>query len=104
VYERPNLRIFEVPSPRPILEGGRVLALTATRIAVDLPHAGAYRLAVRYSPYWHADNACLSQRSDGMTTVAADRPGPLQLRFHVSPGRALATAVVGARSEVCDIG
>ena len=104
VYARPNLRIFEVPSPKPILEGGRVLAVTATRIAVDLPHAGAYRLAVRYSPYWHAENACLSQRTDGMTTVASDQPGRLQLRFHVSAGRALATAVVGARSEICDTG
>jgi hypothetical protein len=81
-----------------------VLAVTATRIAVDLPHAGAYRLAVRYSPYWHAENACLSQRTDGMTTVASDQPGRLQLRFHVSAGRALATAVVGARSEICDTG
>jgi hypothetical protein len=39
-----------------------------------------------------------------MTTVAVQRGGRLDLRFHVSPGRALATAVVGARSEVCDIG
>jgi hypothetical protein len=59
---------------------------------------------VRYSPYWQAEGACLTQRGDGMTTLATDRPGRLQLRFHVSPGRALATAVVGARSEVCDIG
>jgi hypothetical protein len=94
-----------VPSARPILAGGgSVLGVTATRIALDLPHAGAYRLAVRYSPYWHAEGACLSDRSDGMTTVAVQRSGRLDLRFHVSAGRALATAVVGARSEVCDVG
>jgi hypothetical protein len=104
VYATPHLRIFELPAPRPILEGGRVLGVTATRIALDLPRAGAYRLAVRYSPYWQAEGACLTRRADGMTTVAAQRPGRLELRFHVSAGRALATAVVGARSEVCDIG
>jgi len=37
-----------------------------------------------------------------MTTVAASRAGRLELRFHVSAGRALATAVAGARSRVCD--
>jgi hypothetical protein len=39
-----------------------------------------------------------------MTTVAVQRPASLELRFHVSATRALATAVVGARSEVCDLG
>jgi hypothetical protein len=81
---------------------GRVLRLTATRIELVLPRPGQYRLAVRYSPYWTAEGACLIQRPDGMTTVAASRPGRLQLRFHVSAGRALATAVAGARSRVCD--
>jgi hypothetical protein len=67
-----------------------------------LPRAGQYRLAVRYSPYWTAEGACLIRRADGMTTVAASRAGRLELRFHVSAGRALATAVAGARSRVCD--
>jgi hypothetical protein len=104
VFATRQLRVFEVPSPQPILEGGTVASLTATRIALELPHAGAYRLAVRYSPYWHAEGACLTQRTDGMTTVAVQRPASLELRFHVSATRALATAVVGARSEVCDLG
>ena len=51
---------------------------------------------------WQADGACLSSRQDGMTTVTASRAGRLDLRFHVSPGRALATAVAGAQSRVCD--
>jgi hypothetical protein len=104
VFATRQLRIFEVPSPRPILEGGEVAGLTATRIALDLPRAGAYRLAVRYSPYWHAEGACLSERADGMTTVAVQQPRRLELRFHVSAARALATAAVGARTEVCDVG
>jgi hypothetical protein len=79
-----------------------VLRLTATRIELVLPQVGQYRLAVRYSPYWTAEDACLIRRPDGMTTVDARRPGRLDLRFHVSAGRALATAVSGARSRVCD--
>src|SRR5262249_60725855 len=46
VFATRQLRIFAVPSPQPILEGGKVASLTATRIALDLPRAGAYRLAV----------------------------------------------------------
>jgi hypothetical protein len=57
---------------------------------------------VRFSPYWHAPGACLIRRPDGMTTVSATHPGPLQLSFHVGATSALATAVVGARDRVCD--
>jgi hypothetical protein len=107
VFKTPTIAIFELPRPTPILNGRgqpRVLSLTATRIRLDLPRAGSYRLAVRYSPYWRAEHACLVKRVDGMTTVEARRAGPLELSFHVSAARALATAVVGARSRVCDTG
>ena len=105
VLETPRLTIFGVPRPEPILTGpggGRVVELTATRVLLDLPRAGDYRLAVRFSPYWQAPGACLIRREDGMTTVSATRPGPLQLSFHVGAGSALATVVTGARDRVCN--
>jgi hypothetical protein len=102
VFRTPRLRIFELPDARSILSAGHVLAVTATRMVLELPRPGSYRLAVRYSPYWQADGACLSDRRDGMTTVTASRAGRLELRFHVSAGRALATAVAGQQSRVCD--
>jgi hypothetical protein len=105
VFSTPTTTVFEVPRPRPILtgpDGGHVLRLTATRVLLDLPHAGNYRLAVRFSPYWDAAGACLVRRQDGMTTVSTSRPGRLQLSFHVRAASALATAVVGERSRVCD--
>ena len=105
VLETPRLTIFAVPRPQPILTGragGRVVKLTATRVLLDLPQAGDYRLAVRFSPYWHAPGACLVRREDGMTTVSATQAGPLQLSFHVGAARALATAVTGGRDRVCD--
>jgi len=107
VYATRRLTIFEVPRPRPILTGpapARVTKLTGTRVLLDLPRAGDYRLAIRFSPYWHARGACLVRRQDGMTTVSATRAGPLQLSFHVGAASALATAVVGARDRVCDDG
>ena len=104
VLRTANLRVLAVPRPRPILTGpapARVLSLAATRVTVDLPRAGSYRLAVRYSPYWRAEGACLIRRDDGMMAIAVDRPGPLELSFHVTPTSALAAAVAGERSEVC---
>jgi hypothetical protein len=106
VLRTTNLTVLAVPEPQPILTGpgpARVLRLTGTRIVVDLPRAGRYRLAVRYSPYWDASGACLIRRDDGMTTIAAQQPGRLELSFRVHPGRALAAAVVGERSRVCDL-
>jgi hypothetical protein len=107
VLRTPRLTIFAVPRARPILTGpaeSRVVKLTATRVLLDLPRAGDYRLAVRFSPYWHAPGACLARRPDGMTTVSARHPGPLELSFHVGAASALATAVTGARDRVCDDG
>jgi hypothetical protein len=106
VLRTKNLTVLAVPQPRPILTGpapARVLRLTGTRIVVDLPRAGEYRLAVRFSPYWDANGACLIRRADGMTTIAARRPGRLELAFKVHPASALAAAVVGERSRVCDL-
>ena len=105
VFRTKNLTVLAVPEPRPILTGpapARVLSLTGTRIVVDLPRAGNYRLAVRFSPYWDANGACLIRRADGMTTIATRQPGRLELAFRVHPASALAAAVVGERSRVCD--
>ncbi|MFL5921968.1 MAG: hypothetical protein ACJ75Q_06910 [Gaiellaceae bacterium] len=105
VFATSRIEIFELPGPRSILTGpagAGVLRLTATRVMLTLPEPGRYRLAVRYSPYWRAEDACLIRRSDGMTTVDAHRGGRVDLRFHVSAGRALASAVTGGGSQVCD--
>ncbi len=74
VFRTPNLTVLSVPHPRPILTGtapARVLRLAGARVVVALSRPGRYRLAVRYSPYWHAEGACLSRAADGMTTISA---------------------------------
>jgi hypothetical protein len=103
-FRAANVRIFAVPKPRPILTGPgdpSVLSMTGSRVLVDLSRPGRYRLAVRYSPYWHAEGACLASAPDGMTTIDARRPGRLQLAFRVNAASALA-AVVGDDKRACD--
>jgi hypothetical protein len=103
VFRTGDLTIFEVPHATPILTGpipGTVRSLTETRVVVDLPSAAQYRLAVRFSPFWHAENACLSRSADGMTTLIPSRPGRLELSFRLNAGSAL--AAVGGRTTVCD--
>jgi hypothetical protein len=106
VFRATNLRIYAVPDPRPILTGaawGRVLSLKGTSVRLRLSRPGVYRLAVRYSPYWHAEGACLTRRADGMTNVAVDHAGPLELTFRLNARRALATVVGRSSSASCDI-
>jgi hypothetical protein len=106
VFRATNLRIFAVPNPRPILTGpgwARVLSLKGTSVRLRLAQPGVYRLAVRYSPYWHAEGACLTRRADGMTNVAVDHAGPLELTFRLSARRALATVVGRSSGASCDI-
>ncbi|HEY6149375.1 MAG TPA: hypothetical protein VIW19_02560 [Gaiellaceae bacterium] len=102
VFRTRDLTIFKVPHPTPILTGpvpGTVRSLTATRVVVDLPSSAQYRLAVRFSPFWHAKNACLSRSADGMMMVVPSRPGRLALSFRINAGAAL--AAVGGRTTVC---
>ena len=102
VFRDSRLAIFAVPRPRPILTGpapANVIRVTGTRVVVELSRPGEYRLAVRYSPYWRAEDACLSRRVDGMTSIAARHAGRLELSFHVSATSAL--AAVGGRTRIC---
>jgi hypothetical protein len=106
VFGDAHFTVFSVPQPRPILTGPgrpRVLRLNATSVLVRLSVPGIYRLAVRYSPYWHAEGVCLSRGADGMTTIAAGQPGNLELTFRVDGASAL-SAVVGSGSPDCDVG
>jgi hypothetical protein len=103
VFRTRDLTIFAVPRPTPILTGpvpGIVRSLTATHVVVDLPSSAQYRLAVRFSPFWHAKNACLSRSADGMTLITPSSPGRLELSFRLNAGAAL--AAVGGRTTVCN--
>jgi hypothetical protein len=93
-----HLWIFRVPSPRSIISGPgrpRMTALDRDGMTVRVTAAGSYRIAVRYSPYWHASSGCLLAGSDGMGRLQAPGPGVIQIGFCVSVPAML--SALGAR-------
>jgi hypothetical protein len=92
VFRSRYVTIYRVPHAQPMVTGPghpRVTSLTASRINAVLPRGGTYRVAVRWSPYWHASVGCLARGTDGMLRVATRRPRFVRLTFQVSAVRAL---------------
>jgi hypothetical protein len=84
--------IYSVPQPRGIVTGARGARVTrfgASAITVEVPHPGNYRVAVRYSPYWHAKNACVDRLADGMLGLDVGHSGRVKIEFALTAGRAL---------------
>jgi hypothetical protein len=97
VFRSPTVRIFSVPSPRPLILGPgspRVLALDETYVRLRLRERGAYRLAISYSPYWRASSGCIEPSGDGMIRLRVARPALVRLVFTVNASRAF-SAVTG---------
>src|SRR5436309_1469443 len=65
----PNATIYRVPKPRALVTGpARVLELTQSQISLVLSRGGRFRIAVRFSPYWHPSAGCVLESPDGMMT------------------------------------
>jgi hypothetical protein len=103
VFRSLHISIYAVPKPHPIVTGpGRasVVRLTQTRLVVDVTRPGSYRVAVRYSPYWHVSRGCLASRQDGMVELRLPQAGQTRLAFRVNASRAL-SALVGDGDPDC---
>ncbi|HJQ74586.1 MAG TPA: hypothetical protein VJ814_06855 [Gaiellaceae bacterium] len=103
VFLTPQVSIYAVPRPQSIVAGpGRptVLALRESRVVVQVSRAGTYRLAVRWSPYWHASTGCLARRPDGMLGLRTRSAATVQIGFDVD-ARSLLDAFVGSPRENC---
>jgi hypothetical protein len=101
VFETRDATVYSVPSPVPIVTGPgspRVLALGGSHIVLSLTQPGTYRVALHYSPYMAAQNACISKTRDGMIDLQARRSGVLNLAFTVTASHALA-AISGSHSS-----
>jgi hypothetical protein len=104
-FRSPQLRIFEVPRPEPILTGPGapvVTRLDHAGIEGRLPAAGSYRLKVRYTRYWRvtAGAVCVERSGRGMTVLRATQPGPFALAVPEGPG-ALVRSLVGRAPARC---
>jgi hypothetical protein len=80
VFVSPHIAIYAVPHARAITSA-TVLAFDGSSLAVRTPHAGAYRIAVHWSPYWHASSGTLARTSDGMTELRTSRAATVRVTF-----------------------
>jgi hypothetical protein len=98
VWTDGHVTIFAVPRPSPLVTGphpARVEHLGDTTMALVVGGPGRYRVAVRYSPYWTARQACVTEGKDEMLRIATATGGRVELAFKVGAGRALQTLVGG---------
>jgi hypothetical protein len=92
VFHTSDLSIFKVPHARSIITGPRspfITSMTQSRIGLVVHRGGTYRIAVRWSPYWHTSLGCLSQGKDKMIRLTTRHPHFVRLTFRVDAGRAL---------------
>jgi hypothetical protein len=96
VFRTRELTIFAVPRARSIVTGPaapQLTSLTESAIGVVVHRGGTYRIAVRWSPYWHASLGCLGRGRDGMLQLTTRHARFVRLRFHVDAVRALGELV-----------
>ena len=103
VFSAPTATVYAVPAPRRIVTGpgsARVVALHEARVVLDVAHAGTYRVAIRFAPYWQSSAGCVSEGRDGMLRVSVPRAGRVALSFDLDAG-AMVAALAGASSGRC---
>ena len=92
VWSSGEISIYAVPRPRPIVTGPghpALLALRESRLLVRVTRGGAYRVAVRWSPYWHASTGCVSRTHDGMLRLRTLGAAKVRISFDVNPSSLL---------------
>jgi hypothetical protein len=87
-----RIRIFAVPSPRPIATGpGRasITSLDEDGFTVTVMKSGTYRIAFHSSPYWHSSTGCVTGGPDGMIRLVVASPATVHLSFRLNAESAL---------------
>ncbi|CAB4686373.1 MAG: hypothetical protein F2663_01735 [Actinobacteria bacterium] len=106
VFRSAHLTIYRVPGARPIIAGPgnpSVTAIGDSNLTLLVRQPGRYRLALRFTPYLTATDACLSETAAGMTIVHARRAGLIDLDFNLSASGALA-AISGSHTHCSEPG
>jgi len=99
VWESPEIAIYTVPRPQAIMTGpGRpaVLAVQESLLLVRVTQGGTYRVAIRWSPYWHASTGCLSRARGGMLRLRTRAAATVSIAFDVDPSSLLDAFAGGA--------
>jgi hypothetical protein len=105
VFASRVVSIYAVPHPQPIVTGpGRpsVLAFRESAVRVRVSRGGTYRVAVRWSPYWHASAGCLLRGDGGLLRLRTRGPATVRISFDVDAGSlfdALAGSAPACRAD-----
>jgi len=103
VWASPEVAIYAVPRPRPILTGpGRptMLGLDNSQLRLRVTRGGTYRLAVRWSPYWQTSTGCLAPSRNGMLRLRTRAAATVRIAFDVD-AHTLLDALAGAAPATC---
>jgi len=99
VFATPEVAIYAVPRPQPIVTGPgtpQLVALHESRLLVRVTRAGQYHVAVRWSAYWHASTGCLMRAHDDMIQLGTRAAATVRIAFDVD-ARSLFDAFAGTR-------
>jgi hypothetical protein len=86
VFTNRGVSIYAVPQPQPIVTGPgqpEVLALRESRLRIRVMRGGTYRVAVRWSPYWHASTGCLTRAPGGLLWLRTQAAATVRIGFDV---------------------
>jgi hypothetical protein len=98
VWRSPQIAIYAVPQPHPIVTGPdrpALLSLHESRLVVHVRRSGTYRIAIRWSPYWQASTGCLARTRNGMLRLRARAAEEVRIVFDIDAG-SLLNAFAGA--------
>jgi hypothetical protein len=83
--------VYELPGATPIAtpaDGIQIVRVTAGSVTLRASRPGAYRLRLRYTPYWEVERgaACAAPREPWGTELRVARPGLVRMSFDVGLG------------------
>jgi hypothetical protein len=82
VWRSRHWRLFAVLAPTPLAQPPSELQRLGTDyFALRVPHAGAFEVRVRFSPYWQLSDGhgCVRRGQEGWTVLQARAPGTLRV-------------------------
>jgi len=104
VSRSPHLTVYELPAASPLIVGpapATVMWLWPSRLVAELGAPGVYRVKVRWTPYWHASQGCVSRTQDGLVRLAVPHAGLTELSFGVSVQQGLKALAGVTPQERC---
>jgi hypothetical protein len=81
----PHETVFKVPTPSRIVTGrfpSYVQTTGQEAMTIRLTSPGTYRIAERWSPYWHPSIGCVTRTADGMMAIHVSESGTVRLAMH----------------------